>query len=163
MWLEPPMGRSEQSSHVYSLTVYKRDEEWEIWRGQNHWVSTVSGHLALAAFPSKSASWARPSASFYTRLAFGWHYHPFLQTKKPSSLRPKNKPQPWSSALFSSAPAHWTGCLTGTSQEQRKRSSFEEAESHLVFPEMSSSQKEQKNLFSLDHENSIPTLNSHSF
>lgn len=48
---------------------------------------------------------------------FGWHYHPFLQIKKPSSSRPKNTPPPWSAALFSSTPVHWTSCLTRTSQK----------------------------------------------
>lgn len=62
-----------------------------------------------------------------------------LSFKKKKAFIPKNT-QPWSAALFSTTPHHWTSCLTWNKpQPQRKSSSFEEVDPHLCLLEMSRS------------------------
>lgn len=117
----------ERSKHLCSPTVYKgtRNDKIRSDFGYQVFQMDQKNRVSMAFSLSKLGLWLH---SFWSMLFqscqvpastqdFGWHYHPFLQIKKPSSSRPKNTPQPWSAALFSSTPVHWTSCLTRTSQK----------------------------------------------
>lgn len=109
---------------------------------KNDWVSSawILRAWLLSVFSLKYASWVRPSPSSCTGLGLWMTLSSFPSNKINSSSRPKNT-QPWSAALFSSTPQHWTSCLTWDKPKpQWKSSSSEEADPHLGFLEMSRSQ-----------------------